>query len=399
MIVVGAGPAGATTAMLLARAGADVLLLDRHHFPRHKACGDCLSAGANAVLSRLGLLASIDALPHAQLRGWRIVAPGGSSFCARFVADQTAFAVERHLLDATILRAALDAGARLRVAHVTDVLRAADGTITGVCTRDAILRARVVVGADGLRSIIATRLGAVSRRPRIHRLSLTAHIDRALLGDDVGEMHTGHGLCVGIAPVTASGTRCNITVVVDADRLGRAAARDPRAFMAAAFAQLPGVRERVSAADLADVRLLASGPFDRPVSNVVFDGAVLVGDAAGYYDPFTGQGIFQAVASAELLAHCLTRSLRLPVVRAQHLAEYAAQRRRLLDGARIVQHAIHFILARPTCANRAIARVARAPRFAQALLGVTGDMLPAGVLLSPRVLGSFLLPALLTECP
>ena len=392
VIIVGAGPAGATTALLLARAGIDVLLLDRQRFPRAKACGDCISAGANAVLARIGLLAAVHAQPHARLRGWRIVAPDGSAFAAQFDPGQHALAIERRRLDAAIVDAAIHAGARFEHRRVTGLRFAADGRVTGVDTHGGALHARYVIGADGLRSIVAARLSAIRRPARLRKLSLTAHVDRALIADAIGEMHVGDGICAGIAPVTAAGDRCNVTVVADSGRFGRHVAADARSFFLHALDSLPRTRARITAADLDGAQLLASGPFDRPARRTTFDGALLVGDAAGYYDPFTGQGVFQALASAELLATALAAELAAGNRPTAALAAYAAERKRLLRGARLVQHGIERVLARPALANRSIARIARAPAFARAILDVTGDIAPAIRLLSPRAVSSLLVP-------
>src|SRR5437867_5542453 len=92
-IVVGAGPAGAATALLLARAGATVLLLDRARFPRHKPCSEYLSPGTTALLARLGgagggggggLLADVERASPAKLSGMKVVAPGGATMYGRF---------------------------------------------------------------------------------------------------------------------------------------------------------------------------------------------------------------------------------------------------------------------------------------------------------------------------
>jgi flavin-dependent dehydrogenase len=392
VIIVGAGPAGAATALLLARAGADVLLLDRRDFPRAKPCGDCLSAGAAPILARLGVTDVVHALPHARLRGWRISSPDGTTINARFAPDTYALALERRLFDDALLVAAMAAGARFARAHVTDVLRDENGTVTGVRTQSAALRARMVIGADGLRSVVAARLGAVARPARVRKLSLTAHVERALVPDDCGEMHAGDGICAGIAPINADGSRCNVTVVADAARYGRIAADNVRSFILYALNNLVTTRARVGEADLAGVTVLASGPFDRPVHRVWSDGVALVGDAAGYYDPFTGQGVFQALASAEALAPCVLHALAQPHAAAQHLHTYARRRRGLVRGARLVQRIIENVLARPHLANAAIARIARAPAFAHAILGVTGDLAPVSALLSPRALGSLIVP-------
>jgi menaquinone-9 beta-reductase len=373
-----------------------VLLLDRSRFPRPKPCGDCLSAGATAVLQRTGVLQDVLRLPHARLRGWRIVAPGGASFHGSFAAagGDSALAIERLHLDAALAAAAIGAGARfLGDVRVRDLLRDADGRVTGVRLRDAALRAPLVIGADGLRSVVASRLGAVRRPPRLRKVSLTLHVDAAIVAPDLGEMHTGDGICAGVAPLRADASRCNLTVVADADRFGRDVAADPRAFVRHALATLPALDGRVDHRLLDDTDMLASGPFDRPVDTAIHDGAALVGDAAGYYDPFTGQGVFQALASAEILAAVCDAALHSGDTSARALRDYDTRRRRLLRGARLLQHIIEAVLSRPRIANPAIARIHHARRFADTMIAVTGDIAPAHHLLAPRTLLSLLHPA------
>jgi menaquinone-9 beta-reductase len=397
VLVVGAGPAGSVVALLLARAGHDVLVLDRQHFPRRKACGDCLSAAATPLLARLGVLDRVLQLPHARLAGWRIFAPDGNAFSARFAelphpnAPDYSLAVERAFLDDALLRAAIDAGARFSGGTaVRDLLRSTDGRIRGVITPAGTLRARLVLGADGLRSIVAQRLGAVSRPPRLRKLSLTMHLDFSPPGLVFGEMHTGDGICAGLAPLRGDESRCNLTVVADAARYGRVVAADARAFVRSSLARLPGLRHRIPDSVLNEVEILASGPFDRPVSPAVFDGAALVGDAAGYYDPFTGQGVYQAMHGAELLAAVAHDALRADDCSARRLADYDRALIRMRRGARLVQRGIEHVLARPAVANVAIRRVAAAPAFARSIVAVTGDVAPAASLLQPSVLLSLL---------
>jgi len=139
--------------------------------------------------------------------------------------------------------------------------------------------------------------------------------------------------------------------------------------------------------------LLASGPFDWPTRPIVAPGFALVGDAAGYYDPFTGQGIQQALAGADILAREATAALARndgPPLLLRYRDEHAS----LVRGSRRLQRIIEAVTRRPVLANRAIARLARRADAGRALLAATGDITPAFEALSPAVLLRFLLPAL-----
>jgi menaquinone-9 beta-reductase len=388
-IIVGGGPAGAATAKLLARAGHDVLVLDRAAFPRPKPCGDCLSAGATPVLRRLGLLDSVHALPHAPLHGWQVIAPGGESFTGHAGPIGDAIAIEREVLDRCLLQAAVAAGARLRQHRVLDVLRDDTGAVCGVATDAGPLYARLVIGADGLRSVVAARLKAVARPPRLRKVSFTLHVDGPLFQDFTGRMHVLSDGCIGIAPVVADGTRWNVTVAVTADSYVRARLA-PAAFVAAYLRRVPALEGIARESLPPDAALLRSGPFDRPVRRVVFDGAALAGDAAGYYDPFTGQGVTHALRSAELLAHTADGVLRSAVCSAAALQPYARALRREMRAPRLLQHAVESVISRRSIANRAIARLARSPHAAGSLIAVIGMTAPAGSLLSASVISDLL---------
>jgi 2-polyprenyl-6-methoxyphenol hydroxylase-like FAD-dependent oxidoreductase len=252
------------------------------------------------------------------------------------------------------------------------------------------VHARLVVGADGLRSRVARELGAIARPARLRKLSLTTHVELSAPRGGFGEMHAAGSLCLGIAPVTADGALCNVTLVADAARHGRDVAQDARAFFIRSLAAFPQLRSR----DIDPRELLASGPFDLPVRRIAFDGAVLVGDAAGYFDPFTGQGVFHALAAAERLAPVVAAALdaRRGPVAAGALAPYVAAHRALTRGPRRVQRLVDAVVTRPALAELAIAAIARRSPIARALLAVTGDVRPASALLDPRLALSLLVP-------
>jgi flavin-dependent dehydrogenase len=367
-----------------------VLLVERRQFPRAKPCGDCLSPAANRILTRIGVMPDVLRAGPALLEGWQLIAPDGSAFHARFndissdPLDDTALALRRDVFDRVLLDHAQAAGVRImHDVQVTDVLRHADGAVAGVRARwydqPVLIESRLTVGADGLRSIIARRLRAHARRPRLRKASFTVHVTHDS-DSRMGEMRVAAGACLGIAPVEAgSGPRThNFTLVVNGR--GLATRAGSRTILR------EGLRTFGIAADIEGAEILASGPFDWPVRHVVCDGAALVGDAAGYYDPFTGEGIYHALAGAELLAEQASAALAGPRADRAALRTYAAEHRRLTRPARRVQRMIEFVCARPRLADLAFRRIGRRPHIARALVGVTGDIMPPRSLISPRLL-------------
>ena len=225
VIVVGAGPGGAVASILLARRGRDVLLLDKATFPRDKPCAEYLSPEINVLLARLGLLAAVEATGPARLRGFIIVPPSGRPFRGDFVPEgphSYGMAVPRTALDAALLARARAEGVAVREGfRVGDLLREGD-RVVGVRGRargrrdEEELRAAVTVGADGLHSVVARRLGVGRRTRRPRRLALVTHMAGVARLGDYGEMHVRPGEYAGIAPL--GGDLANVAVVVPLER-------------------------------------------------------------------------------------------------------------------------------------------------------------------------------------
>ena len=315
--MVGGGPAGSTLAGILAAGGRDVLVVDRERFPRPKACGECLNPGGLAALRRLGLLGWMEERSPARLDGWRLRSQGVEA-AAGFGSGVHGYGIARQVLDTALLRAAAARGATVLEEARVESVEAAQGLARPSVTIRArggaarTFRPRVVVGADGLRSVVSRSLGLVRRNPKLRKVSLTFHLHVPRQAAPADSAHEGildarDGVTLGLAPIRADGTRWNATLVGDSRRHGRTMAGDPAGFL----------RHVVSTrTDLCDWEVeggpWASGPFDWPVRRCWAPGVVLVGDAAGYYDPFTGQGIYRALRSAELAAPAVDAVLAPP---------------------------------------------------------------------------------------
>ena len=378
-VVVGAGPAGSATALLLARAGARVLLLDRARFPRDKPCSEYLSPESTRILGRLGggVAEAVEAAAPARLHGMKVVAPSGAAMVGRF-GERFSYALPRTTFDTILRRAAERAGAVVREGVKVEDLLYQRRAVEGVVTREAgsgkreTCRARVVVGADGLRSLVARRLGFVRTSPP-RRVAFAAHVADVAGVVDLGEMHVGRNGYVGLGPIGDGVTTVALVLPLRAVRRYG----PPRLFEA--LDRFPGLAGRFDPGRL--VRpVLATGPFAQWSRRPVADGggALLVGDAADFFDPFTGQGIYSALRGAELAAACLMSGAPLRT--------YARARRREFAGKWLLERLIALGVGWPALVERAVARLARRPDLADLLVSATGNCVPARAVLRPGVL-------------
>jgi flavin-dependent dehydrogenase len=394
--VVGAGPAGATTALLLARAGLSVLLVDRARFPRDKACSEYLSPATTEILERLGgnLLAAVEGVTHAKLSGMKIVAPNGTAVCGRFRSGPRpySFALPRTAFDTLLLAAAARAGAVVRERLTVEDLVWDRGAVAGFVTRSpaghrTTHRTRVVVGADGLRSVVARRLGLVRHSPP-QRIAFAAHVADVPGVDGVGELHVSDRGYVGLGPVGGGITTVALVLPL---RQVRASGRDYRKAFFAELERFPGLAGRFDPRGLVR-EVLATGPFAQWARTAVVPGALLVGDAADFFDPFTGQGIHTALRGAELAAHTLVPALarsRGPVA-VEALRPYARARRQAFRGKWLLERLIGLGVGWPALTNRVVGRLARRPELADLLVAATGNIVPAERVLAAGVLARLL---------
>ena len=393
-IVVGGGPAGASTAFALALAGARVIVLDRATFPRPKPCAEYLSPQASRLLSDMGALDAVEAAGAAHLDGMIVRSPNGAALRGDFVAQHgySAFrnrglALRRILLDAILLDCARSAGAVVREGcRVADVVRDAHGRVVGVQVLDATgasreMRAPLVIGADGLRSVIARRLG-LARTSRLwpRRIALVAHYEN--FGDvtDWGEMHVERKVgYVGLASVESGLT--NVAMVIPGS-FGREIAADRTAFFEAWLRARPQLAGRVAGARRV-TNVLATGPFASHARRAWAPGAALVGDAADFFDPFTGEGIYSALRGGELLAPYAVRALGAAssADADRALRAYDSARRAEFRGKWIVERLINAAVGFAPAMNYFARTLESRKDMADLLVGVTGDFVPASEVL------------------
>jgi flavin-dependent dehydrogenase len=379
--------------LLLARAGVDVLLLDRAVFPRAKPCAEYMSPGVVRVLHEIGAGPRVERAAGTRLYGFVVDAGGRGSMEARFGraaghagAPDYGLGIPRRDFDAILVNLAREAGVRVcERTRVTDVVRAG-GRAAGVralAPRGPVdLAAPLIVGADGVAGVTGRRLGMLAQRRNMRRFSLIAHVQGIDGLGDLGEMHTGPAGYCGVAPL-GDGV-ANAAMVLPAALAPQAAGRVEAFFleMLGTFGDLGRRTERVQLAG----RVLRTGPLSYRARALTADGVALIGDAGGFYDPFTGQGVYRALRSAQLAAPVLLAALRAGDTSRGRLLPYERARRREFRGGHAVEWLVQRFLGRPALLERAIRQMDRRPEMADTLLGVTGDVLPARRVLSPLFL-------------
>ncbi len=373
VLIVGAGPAGSVAAAVLARAGVRVRVIDRAQFPRPKLCGDTLNPGALALLDRLGVSSGIRVrgLP---VRGMVVTGPGGARIIGNYEAGISGVAITRHDLDMLLLDEAIRAGAQFDSGIVVrGPLMSADGArVVGVRVaaraQEHDLRARVVIAADGRHSRLAFNLGLAHYAEHPRRWAFGAYYADVQGTSFHGEMHIRAEGYIGIAPVPEGLT--NVCVVRELANAVQSHRVEIDSVIERALAGDPLLRERCAhARRITPVAVL--GPLAVESLAAGSPGLLLAGDAAGFIDPMTGDGLRFAIRGAELAAAAALRELETgqPTYR-----ELATHRRQEFAGKWRINRALRALVASPGALGMAAAISTRWHAPVRTLIAMAGDV-------------------------
>ena len=296
--VVGAGPAGAMVALELGRRGCAVLLLERQSFPRWKVCGACMNGAAQAALAHVGLgglLASAEAPRLSELRmtGWGRTAS---------VALQGSVAMSREALDYALVQAAVEQGVVFVPGVSAELGPVSDGgrtlTIRGDDAERSV-RAQVVVAAVGLHGLRAsdeawpTPLATVQVGSRV---GLGAVLEGGGSSYGPGAVHMVVGSAGYVGLVRQEDHRLNVAAAFDPEWVRLHGSPDRAVRVHLESAGMPPLPERTHRG------WKGTPPLTRSLSSLAEERLFLVGDAAGYVEPFTGEGMGWALWGALALA-------------------------------------------------------------------------------------------------
>src|SRR5262249_48272390 len=226
------------------------------------------------------------------------------------------------------------------------------------------IQARLLVAADGVHSTVANRL-RLHISGSMRKIALVAHMRGITELTDYVEMHVAGRRYVGLAPLEPrlQGDLCNVAMVVDERRDGRQVAGRPQQFLLESFDSFPGLRGRLRRVCVIR-RTLAISRLTVQARSLSSAGLLLVGDAAGYYDPFTGEGIYRALRGAQILGDIAGDALACGDVGATSLARYDRWYRANLQGKRLIERIIQSAVQVPPLMNHVASAMARHRRMA-----------------------------------
>jgi len=323
-IVVGAGPSGCSSAIHLSKAGLRILLLDKECFPRDKVCGDGISGKSVSILREMGLIEAVESLPHLKIQGSELISPDGTHvdilLRERDSVSEHGYCIRREIFDDMVFQYAKKYAARTIEGFTVKELIEEDAgnhnKIVGVkgCTaggEEAEFRSNVVVGADGFNGIVSKQLGAKELDP--------AHLFVCVRGYFRGVKDLRSMIELHFLEETIPGYFWIFPVEKDLANIGSAMIIEdvqkrkikPRHQLLEVLKNNPALASRFKDSTMIDGTLKTGIiPCGSKRARSYGNGWLLVGDAASLADPFTGEGIGNALYSGRLAAETILKAYK-----------------------------------------------------------------------------------------
>jgi len=348
VIVVGGGPAGSSASMFLHKRGIKTLLLEKETFPRDKVCGDAISGKSMGVLRDLDLDEGMENVPHAKVRGVMFSAPNKQVLEIPFPDPKKVttgkyrrpkgfgFVSRRMNYDNYLFQNAKKRVETIERFAVTDLIQE-NGYVTGVkginldTKEEKTFRSRIVIGADGARSVVATKLGLNITDPKHHIVALRQYYKNVKDVKDEIEIHFVDGLLPGyfwIFPLEEGLANVGSGMITDKMQKQKVNLKSATENV---IKNDPLFKERFKDAELVEDFKGWTLPLGSKHRRMHGNGFVLCGDAASLIDPFSGEGIGNAMTSGKLAAEVIDKALHANNYSASILEEYERKLRAELD--------------------------------------------------------------------
>ena len=370
ILIVGGGPAGGLAALLLAKAGRTVTLIEAQPVLGERVCGAYLCPAGVGLLDELGLREEL-ASNMRSLLGMILVAPSLKRLQTRFPSDARypdfGISLRRPDFDNALLRAAAANGAKVRMgSRLQGIKRTATGWDAELSSGETI-STRLLIGADGRKSRVA-KLLQLAIAPWQERVALHVDVPSLTPTEPFGEMHVfTDGTYIGLNPIGTN--TLNVSALCDPTELRSTTAME---FINQRTQSSTHLRSRIAPlTNVASVR--ATFPAAASVRDVVANNAALVGDASGFLDPLTGEGIYQALWTARALATEVSAGWANDAALNLSLRRYANQRRRQHRGKRWCCQGFQAIIRRPRLSNAVLRLLSFRAGIGDAFIGLIGN--------------------------
>jgi geranylgeranyl reductase family protein len=389
-IVVGGGPAGSICARTAAERGARVLLLDKASFPREKACGDAVSGKAIRVLREMRLKEKLESRPHAKILGVHLSSPNGTELkisIPQTRADAYAYCMRREVLDNVLFEHASKVCEFREKTQVVGLVKENE-KIVGVKVADLSTKqtreitANVIVGADGATSLVAQHLNANALPPQHACIAVRSYYQNVSSLTDRIEIHFVPEALPGYFWIFPLGNgQCNVGVGMILSEIQKRKVH------------LPHVLETIIQSSRFASRFVSSErkspvmgwtlPFGSHERTLAFDGALLCGDAAALIDPFTGEGVGNAMLSGKMAGETIASAIEKNDFSVSFLSQYEKNVRDLLTPEFQTSYTLQKWSRYPFLINLAFSKAAKKPKIQSILSSMLADETPRKQLVNP----------------
>lgn len=401
VIIIGGGPAGCAAAIGLSRLGFNVVLCDQAKFPRDKVCGEFISPAADPILDRLGILDRIQSLNPKRLKGVSISSYGGEELAIEYpyqpgsTERPTSLSVPRYELDSLFIEEVKRVGVEVREQHKVTEFLMEDDCVVGVRGWDEnktsfSIHAPLVIDAGGRNSLSLKKFNLKKEPVGKVKIALAAHWQGAQIADDYCYMHVSDPGYTGISSV--GDDRANVVLVIHRHSMNGVKSEK---FYLDTVMNNPLRRKILKDAEcIESVRAVESLAFS--VKPVPCGGLLLVGDAMGFIDPFTGEGIYLSLRSSEIAVEVAAKALKNSDFSRTALKVYEVRRKQEFDKKFLLSGILQKLIYNKFFCDRVVRALKGDRDLAETLVGVIGDLTPAETVVSFKFLSKLVGSSVMT---